>query len=223
MKKLLVFIVVVAAILFGVYYYYTRPVAAPAENIQDVTPKLPAGSATSSVYRISSVDSKVEFDINEKLYNKAKLVIGTTDQIAGDIAVSNDSKLQVGELKIAASTFVTDSTQRNGALARLILHSDQAANAYIVFKPTSNDIVGSVKMGTPMTFSVSGDLTISGVAKPATFKVTATITDSSIIGVAETTVNRSDYNLVIPSLSFVANVDESFPVKLNIVAKRIMQ
>lgn len=222
MKKI-ISLVVILLVFIGLYFYNTRPVAAPTQDIQTVSAKLPAGSTVSNVYRIQQTDSKVEFSINELLYGKPKLVIGTTNQVAGDISLSKDSQINIGELKISASTFVTDSTQRNGALARLILHADKPENEYIIFKPTSNDLKESIVLGKEVVFNVSGDLTISGVTKPATFKVVANVTADSITGTAEATVKRGDFNLIIPNFSFLANVDESFKVNLTIVAKKIMQ
>ena len=37
-------------------------------------------------------------------------------------------------------------------------------------------------------------------------------------GTAETKIKRSDYNLVIPNIPFVASVDDEFAITVNIVA-----
>jgi polyisoprenoid-binding protein YceI len=222
MRKILSIIAIVVIVAVAAYAYVTRPVSAPTTDINDVSSKLLGGSATSSVYRISQEKSVVRFTLNEMLNGKPKLVVGTTTQIAGDIALRN-GEIEMGTLTLNAKTLVTDSANRNGAIVRLILKSDKPENEFITFEPTSNDFSGTLEEGKTISFNVKGDLTISGVTKPATFKVTLTPTRERLMGTAETKLSRSDFGLVIPNLSFVANVDNEFPVIANIVAERIMQ
>ncbi len=220
MKKALIAIIAVVIIAIAAYAYVTRPVSAPTQDINEVSAKLPAGSATSSVYRISQEKSLVTFTMNELLNGKPKLVVGTTTQVAGDIAVK-DEKIELGTLTLNAKTLVTDSANRNGAIVRLILKSDKPENEFVTFEPKS--ISNPAVSGGKASFDASGDLTISGVTKPAVFTVVANVTDNSIIGTAETKLKRSDFGLTIPNLSFIANVDDEFPIKAEIVAERIMQ
>jgi hypothetical protein len=42
-----------------------------------------------------------------------------------------------------------------------------------------------------------------------------------LVGQAETTVQRSDFNLSIPNVPFVANVGEDVALKLNLVANAV--
>lgn len=222
MSKTLGIVLAVIVIAIAGYVYVTRPVSGPSQDINDVSAKLPAGSATSSVYRISQDQSVVRFTIGELLNGKPKLVVGTTTQIAGDISIQGND-ISLGTLTLNAKTLVTDSANRNGAIVRLILKSDKPENEFVTFKPTSDDFIGTLENGKSIAFEVFGDLTISGVTKPATFEVTATVTDERIMGTATTKIRRADYNLVIPNLSFIASVDEEIPVTANIVAERVMQ
>lgn len=219
MKKALIALIAIALVGYAAYAYITRPVGAPTQDVGKVSAKLPAGSATSTVYRISQEKSLVTFTMNELLNNKPKLVVGTTTQVGGDIEVK-DGKIVLGTLSINAKTLVTDNANRNGAIVRLILKSDKPENEIITFKPAS--ISDAQITAGKASFAVMGDLTISGVTKLAAFTVTAAVTDSQIKGTAETKIKRSDFGLTIPNLSFIANVDDEFPVKAEIVADRIM-
>lgn len=221
-KTILIIIAVIVVAAIGLFAYFSKPVSAPTQDVNTVSSKLPAGSATSSVYRISQQQSLVTFTMNELLREKPFLVVGTTTQIAGDIAVK-DGKFEIGELAINAKTLVTDSSSRNGAIARMILKSETPGNEFMIFKPTSNDFVGPLAMGKEVSFNVVGDMTISGVTKPVTFAVTAIVEADKVTGIAKTTLKRSDFNLVIPNLPFIADVDDEFPVTASIVADRIMQ
>src|SRR4051794_30541351 len=132
MKKIILSIVVIAALIAGGYYLYiTRPASAPSQDIQAASDTLNA-TATSTLYRISQSQSSAQFTINEMLYGKPKLVIGTTTQIAGDIEVS-PAKMTIGTIKLNAKTLTTDNTSRNGAINHLILKTDSPANEFVVF------------------------------------------------------------------------------------------
>ncbi|HEU0080885.1 MAG TPA: YceI family protein [Candidatus Paceibacterota bacterium] len=219
MKRIIMALLAVALVAGAALHYATRPAAAPTKDIQSVADTI-AVQATSSVYRISQSASQARFEVSELLYGKPKLVVGTTTQIAGDIAVEG-GKIVIGAIKLNARTLVTDSEKRNGAINHLILKTDDAANEFISFAPRSSDLAGPVALGKPLALSVSGDLTIAGVTKPATFTATMTVTADRIMGTASTTVKRADYGLKIPSLSFVADVGESVSVVANIVADRV--
>ncbi len=219
MKKTLISLIVIILISVGFYMYATRPVSAPTQDIQAVSDTLTA-SSTATLYRVSQTSSKVEFNIHEILSGKPKLVVGTTNQVAGDITVTG-SKIVFGAMKLDAKTLKTDSTSRDGALNHMILQTDTPENEYVTFQPSSNDFNGTIVAGQPVTFNVMGNLTISGVTKPATFAVNATVNPDSITGTASTTVSRADFGLKIPNFPFLADVKDQFSVAVTIVADKV--
>jgi polyisoprenoid-binding protein YceI len=220
MKKITIVIILILLIAFAAFLYSIRPIKDPQNNVQTVSETLNPLTNATSIYRISQIDSKVEFSIKELLYGEPKIVVGTTSEIAGDIALT-DSHLDIGIIKIDARTFITDNNQRNGAIVRLILRSNKEGNEYIVFRPISNDFTGTIVPGKSISFNVRGELIISGITKMAEFKVVALVTNDAITGTAETIINRSDYGIIIPNLPFIANVDNSFPVVAEIKAKKV--
>lgn len=220
MKKLIWFVVVVLA-LVGLYFYLFRPVSAPSENINAASTPMMNESASSTVYHISQAGSKVSFTISEVLHGSPFMPVGTTDQIAGDIAVAQGSSsvpsIDIGTLTIDARTFHTDNPERDGSIGRFILKSDQAANEFITFVPSSTSVPVKNSAGTWDATS-TGDLTISGVTKPETFAVTFGIANGTLTGTASTTLSRKDFNLVIPNFSFIADVSDTFTVSAAITA-----
>lgn len=95
------------------------------------------------------------------------------------------------------------------------------ANEFITFTPRNvTGLPASGVKGTTYTFKVTGDLTISGITKEATFDTTATFnTDNSVSGKATGSVKRGDYNLAVPSLPFLADVGEEVKLTFEFVAK----
>jgi polyisoprenoid-binding protein YceI len=124
----------------------------------------------------------------------------------------------VGTVAIDARTLATDDSARNQALRNLILNSNQYE--YITFTPT--DISGlpdSLALGQSYPFQISGDLSIAGVTQPAVFKATLTrITDDTLEGSASTTINYADWGVSIPSVPFVASVDNQVSLNLDFQA-----
>lgn len=218
----------VATVSIGSFLYLTRGIVAPTEDIQSSVQELStteANGSTQTLYRISQDGSQVTYTIQEVLNGADKTVVGTTSQVAGDILVdlSNPSQSEIGELKINARTFATDDSRRDNSVARFILQSESDANQYIVFTPTSiTSLPDSVKVGDELTLKVTGNLTIAGVTKEVTFDVTATLkSQDQLTGQATLTVQRSDFNLNIPSVPFVANVGDSVILNLNFVANAV--
>ncbi len=144
--------------------------------------------------------------------------MGATDQVAGEAAVdlTDPSTLQIGTIKINARTFVTDESQRNNAIRRFILSTDQYE--FIEFTPTKIEGLPASIDG-QFSFTVTGDLTVKDSTNPVTFDVTATlVSDSQIEGTATAKITRSEFGVTIPSVPFVADVSDDVSLELDFVA-----
>lgn len=219
--------VAIAIISIGTFLYLTRDVAAPSEAVQDSAQQLQTADTSGSqvVYRISQADSTVEYNIYELLNGADKTVVGSTNQVAGDILLDlNDlAQTQIGAISINARTFATDDERRDNSVARFILQSEDDANEFITFQPTSiTGLSSSAAVGDTLEFQVMGDLTIAGVTQSATFTVSATLESADqLTGHGEATVQRSAFNLSIPNVPFVANVGDEVTLKLDFVANAV--
>ena len=172
------------------------------------------------VFQISQDESEAFFMIYEDLRGQPKDVIGTTDQVAGEIALdkSDLSAAQVGMIQVNARTLVTDDDRRNQAIRNRILNTDNYE--FITFTPTEiSGLEGTAAVGQEFTFQITGDLTIRDVTKPVVFDVTAQlVSEDQLTAHAETKIQRGDFNIVIPSVPFVANVGEEIALEINLVA-----
>lgn len=186
------------------------------------------GSASTTVdfsralFRIND-QSLVSFTLQEDLRGTRIDVIGTTNEVGGDIIVdvSDPTASQVGQLIISARTLETDNTFRNQAIRSEILKSAQDAYEFITFTPTA--LTGleevTVAVGESLTFQVTGDLTIVDTTLPVTFDVTATLTSADqLTGEASVTVQWADFGLSIPSVPGVANITEDVTLAISFVA-----
>ena len=204
----------------------TMPTEVPVETTNEpvvvsepLAEETPVESAP-LVFQISQENSQASFTIFEELRGQPKDVVGTTNQIAGEIALNlNDlSTAQAGVIQVNARTLVTDDDRRNQAIRNRILNTDNYE--FITFTPTQiSGLQGTAAVGQEFTFQIAGDLTIRDVTKPVVFDVTAQlVTEDKLIGSAVTTIQRGDFNIVIPSVPFVANVGEEITLEINFVA-----
>lgn len=172
------------------------------------------------VYAISQDDSEVRFTIYEELFGQPNDVVGTSNQVAGEIAVNLDdlSGAQVGVIQVNARTLVTDENRRNQTIRNRILNTD--SYEFITFTPTEIiGLDGSAAIGETVQFQIAGDLTIRDVTNPVVFDVTAQANSANqFTGTATATILRSDYNLSIPSVPSVANVGEEVTLEIDFLA-----
>ncbi len=219
-------VALIAVVSVGAFLYLTRGVSLPSADVQASVEQLDvSGASSETLYRISQADSQVAYNIEEVLNGSDKTVVGTTSEVAGDIVIdlSDLSQSEIGEIAINARTFATDDQRRDNSVARFVLQSEDDANEFITFKPTGiSGLTGSASAGDTLDFQVTGDLTIAGTTQAVTFDVTATLeTADQLTGHAETTIQRSDFNLTIPNVPFVANVGESVTLKLDFTANQV--
>lgn len=178
------------------------------------------------LFRISQDESRVTFNIYEELNGSPFTVVGTTNQVAGDVVVdfANPNTAQVGEMVIDLSTLRTDNGNRDNAIRSRILQANQEQYRYGRFVPT--DIAGlptsPVAVGDSITFTITGDLTIVEVTRSVTFEMTLTVeSETRLVGRGVTQVLYPDFNLRIPSVPFVANVADEVDLFIDFVATRV--
>lgn len=218
MKKIIIGVIVLGLIaLFG-YMYATRPIKM-TEVETSTNENISNDSETVKTYKIDEANSNAEFHIGEILNGKPFEVIGTTDQITGEVSVdiSDLTKSGAGIFKVNAQTLKTDAERRDSAIARFILKSEDPKNQFVTFEPKSTALLPQDKsFPGEYNFTITGDLTIAGIKKETTFTAKANASNlEKITGKATATIKRADFNLVIPKVPFIASADEEVDLILN--------
>jgi polyisoprenoid-binding protein YceI len=180
-------------------------------------------NADDTVFVIQPGASSASFQLTEVLRGSPANVVGKTDQVSGQIAVDLDEPdaAQVGTILINARTLATDNAQRNSAIARFILGTDQYE--YISFTPTS--VTGepdAAQIGSSYNLQLTGPLTIKGVSRDVTFNAIVTpASDTRLDGIATATVRFADWGLSIPDVPFVADVSDDVVLSLIFAATAV--
>ena len=196
-------IVALIIIVGGVYFYSTKPVTSPVNDAQNLVDNNVASSE--KTLNIVSAESKATYELNEKLQGKPTHVLGTTQSIAGTINIdlTAPAKIEIGEVKIDATTFKTDIAKRDDNVRELVFKSNTSGNQYIVFVPTS--IIGvpsNIEAGKDFQITITGDMTILGVTKSITFNGIANVSAENALTInVNTNVTYGDFGLVVPNFS----------------------
>jgi polyisoprenoid-binding protein YceI len=223
--RMVVAIVVVVAVV-GVAAFALWNAAAgtgePTQNVAEVVPTLEV-AAEAPVYEIQQEGSEARFLIDEVLRGAPFTVVGVTNQVAGQMTLdlANPANTQLGTILINARSLQTDASQRNNALRNFILRSADDAFELITFEPTALSGLpeAAVAVGEEVAFQITGNLTIVETTREVTFDVTVTLNeDNTISGLAVATVLYADFNLTIPSVPFVASVEDDVRLELQFVA-----
>lgn len=172
------------------------------------------------LYEIVPTESEARFLIDEVLRGEPVTVVGTTDQVAGQIAfnAAEPTASEVGIIQINARTFLTDNEFRNRAIKNAILLTDQYE--FVTFTPTEiSGLPEEVTLNEAYTFEMAGDLTVTNVTQPVTFAVTVTpVSETRLEGNATTTILYTDFNLFIPDSPAVDTIADEVTLELNFVA-----
>lgn len=211
MKKILSALLILAVLAIVIFLYATRGASAPTVVVETPT-DIPADTAptAATTYRVNPETSTASFSIGEDLRGARFTAIGTTNQVSTDVIIASDGGISVGTVSVNARTLKTDDSRRDGAIARLILKSESPENEFITFTPNAFSAENTPKLieGQTTTFPLSGNLTISGVTKPTTFTATLTKSGETLTGTVSGQIKRSDFGISVPSLPFIANVDD---------------
>ena len=193
--------------------------AEPAATTEPAATAVPAASGM-TIFQIDAAQSEARFIITEELRGEPKTVVGATNEVAGELALNPGDlgATQMGVIQVAARSLSTDSDRRNQAIRNRILNAD--TYVFITFTPTGvTGLSGSGAPGETYTFQIAGNLTIRDITQPVVFEATATADSlEQLSGTATTTVQRADYNLIIPNAPGVANVGESVILEIDFVA-----
>jgi polyisoprenoid-binding protein YceI len=200
--------------------------ATPAADVQVTSqPNTEPGATQAAnggtvIYQIVPADSKASFTIDEVLRGQPNTVVGTTDQVAGQVAFdpSDPAGAKIGTIQVDARTLATDDNFRNRAIKNQILDTNNYE--YVTFTPTAlTGLPDQISFGTSYTFKIVGDLTIKDVTKEVSFDATVTPVDASRLeGSASATILYKDFGIAIPQVRQVASVDDAVALEIAFVA-----
>jgi polyisoprenoid-binding protein YceI len=184
----------------------------------------PAPGEGMEIFRIVPGESTVTYEVGEVFLNQNNafnLAVGMTSGINGEVFVdrANPQNSSIGPISVDISQFTSDSQRRDNAIRERFLESTQFPMA--VFNPTNiQGLPGSYEEGQPISFQVTGDLTVRGVSRPVTFDVTFVGEGNTMTGEATTMILMSDFGFGPISIGGILNTEDEVNVKFAFVARQ---
>lgn len=190
----------------------------------------PGSSSTSSSpmpssmsFEIDPSQSTARFEIDETLRGSPNHVVGTTDQVVGQVEFdpTDLSTVEFSQIIVNARTLTTGTELRDRAIrGPVILDSASDAHELITFDVSSVEgLSGAAEIAKTFDFTVTGDLTVKGITQQVTFDVSVTqVDDSTLEGSATAEVTRDMFEIGIPNVPNVADVTNEVSIHLEFVA-----
>ncbi len=174
-------------------------------------------------FSIVADESEARFIIDEVLNGNPKTVVGVTNAVEGEIMAdySNPQEAAVGAIRVDLSTLVTDNNFRNRAIHDAILQTGRPEYRFAEFRASElSGLPGSVELGVPFDFQITGELTIHGVTRQVTFDATVTpVSETRLEGVASLTIPYAEFDVRILRLPpQVASVADEVTLEIEFVA-----
>ena len=193
----------------------------------------PAGGAAADAgaartYVVVPAGTTARYSVQEEFFdgalqrlNKAlgiTTTVGSTQAVSGQLEVTGEPGAAPssvgGELVVDISTLASDEQGRDNRIRERWLES--AIYPRAVFVPTSLDgFPPSYSDGTPLSFSLTGNLTIHDVTKPVTFQVTASLTGDTLTGSATTKIAMTDFGFDPPDMMGMFKVQDAAQIILD--------
>jgi polyisoprenoid-binding protein YceI len=182
----------------------------PVTYVVPEAPQLVAGPGE-SLYRVQPRRSTVTYEVEENLAGISKTATGSTQGIAGDVAVNDAdaSATRLGEIVVDVAQLDSDEEMRDRRLRQDFLESGDYPLARFVPASVAGLPSGPAAAGQAYDVEIAGDLTVKTTTAPVVLSGTATLDGAEVRLVASTPVKMSTFDVGPISLfGFVSTSDE---------------
>lgn len=213
MISTLVTVVVAAAAVVGGPWVYAEYVAAdPADPVAltDVEQET-AGvlverfEGTEGVWSVQE-GSEAGYRVDEVLSGQDVTVVGRTEQVTGELEVT-DGELVEATISVDAASITTDESARDAYFRRALDTSTYPQASFVLAEPVSvaelDDEAATIEV------EALGTVTLRDVSRPVTAVLEAQVVGGGIEVVGRVPVVLEEFDLAVPDLGFVAVESEA--------------
>jgi len=216
-------VVLIGILVIGVVYIWFSGGSGQPSSATAAPALVQQPGDTRTLFHITPEESEVRFIIDETLLGNPKTVVGSTDEVAGDMLVDfdNPANSQLGTIRINVRTLETDNEFRTRALRGQILQADRTEFEFAEFTATAlTGLPDTVTIGEVFNFQIMGNLTVHGVTQEVIFDATLTpVSETRLEGSARATVRYEDFGMTIPEAPGVANVSSEVQLEIDFAAQ----
>jgi polyisoprenoid-binding protein YceI len=176
-------------------------------------------------YTVAATGNSARYRVREQLLGKdlPNDAIGETTQISGMVTVdSTTGALVAGQSQFVVTTgaLKSDSDRRDGYVRGRLLEA--AKFPTVEFAPTSVRGLPATTATAPgsRTFELVGDLTVRGVTRPTTWRVTAQQSGGRATGTATTKFTFADFTITPPRVPVLLSVADTIALEYDFTMVR---
>jgi len=197
----------------------------------DVRPAVATATTSSAVpagairFTVAATGNAARYRVREQLMGKdlPNDAIGETTEITGMITVdSTTGSLIAGQSKFTINTgaFKSDVDRRDGYVRGRLLEAPKYPT--VEFVPTGvRGLTAAAAMASgPKTFELVGDLTVKGVTRPTTWKITAQQAPGRATGSASTKFTFADFTMTPPKVPVLLSVADTIALEYDFTLLR---
>ena len=168
---------------------------------------------------IDASQSEAKYVVRESLRGLKTNAVGTTSAIEGDIYLTPEGLSDASEssFRVDLSTLKSDESMRDSYIKRNTLQTSQYQYATFVIEDVSGFPADYVE-DTEVEMTISGTLTIHGVAKPVTWDVKARQAGNALSAVADLTIKFQDFGMSPPNVQ-IAQAEDDIQLQIVLVAQ----
>ena len=175
------------------------------------------------LYRIvPEAGSRASYHIEERLGGLSRLTVGTTEVMAGEIAVNvtDLAASRIGEIVVNVEMFQSDSVLRDKRIRHDYLESSHWP--FVRFRPTSLDgLDAGFADATSYDIAITGELTVKETTRTETFTGTVVVTPDALTAVVSATVLTSDYDVGPINIARLVHTSDEVTLTFEMVAGRV--
>jgi polyisoprenoid-binding protein YceI len=164
---------------------------------------------------VAPTGNEARYRVREQLVNLdlPNDAVGVTHDISGVLLVNPNGSIVADSSRITVNVAVlkSDKDRRDNYIKTHTMETAKYPTVQLVPK----SFVGLTgKPGSaPTEFDMVGDLTVHGVTRPTTWKVTAHIEGGDIVGTASTSFTFKDFSLDQPKVSVLLSVEDTIKLE----------
>ena len=167
-------------------------------------------------YVVAPSGNEVRYRVREQLvgFDLPNDAIGKSTAVTGVVAIDGAGKVirDASRFVIDAATFASDRDRRDNYVRGRLLEATQYPA--VVFVPTEARGITLPPSGSgSSTFDLLGDLTVRGVTRPTTWRVTAKVANGDVSGNATTKFAFTDFQMEKPRVRSVLSVADTIALE----------
>lgn len=165
---------------------------------------------------VAPTGNSARYLVREQLLNRdlPNDAVGTTTGVSGGITLDAQGRIvpSASRFTVDMASLKSDSDRRDNYVRRRVLETE--AHPTVTLVPTAvrglpSPLPAPGAASGPHAFELVGDLTVRGVTRPTTWRVTASRRDGRVTGTAATAFTFADFGIAQPKVPIVLSVADT--------------